>query len=232
MSGFLAHLFDLAADNRDVFLNGIGLTIELLIFSTAIGFVLAVPLALVRFSHSRAVRAMGYGYSHLFRGTPLLTQLFLIYYGLAQFEAVRQSELWPILRDPWPCALIALSLNMAAYLAEVLRGGIMGVPKGEREAGLAAGMSPGLLYRRIILPRALGIAWPALGNEVILQLKATALVSTVTLLDLTGVARRIVTRTYSIDALFIAGLAYIALTYAIGQTFRLVERRLNRHLTP
>jgi len=226
----LSDLWDLVVDNQQAFLRGVGLTLELLLLSAAIAFLLAVPLALMRLSRRGGPRRFAYIYIYLFRGTPLLTQLFLIYYGLAQFEAVRHSLLWPILRDPWPCALIALSLNMSAYVAEVLRGGILGVPASEREAGLAAGLSPFQLYRLIILPRAFRIALPALGNEMVVQMKSTALVSTITLLDLTGVSRRIVSRTYSTDALFVAGIIYVVMTYAISRGFRLAEGRLNRHL--
>jgi polar amino acid transport system permease protein len=226
----LTDLWDLVTENQLAFQRGIGLTIQLLLLSSAIAFLLAVPLALMRVSRSAALRRPAWLYVYLFRGTPVLTQLFLIYYGLSQFDAVRQSPLWPVLRDPGPCALIALSLNMAAYVAEVLRGGIEGVPPGEKEAGLAAGLSPFQLYRLVILPRAVRIALPALSNEMVVQMKSTALVSTITLLDLTGVARRIEARTYSIDALFVAGIAYVILTWTIGTGFRLAERSLNRHM--
>jgi polar amino acid transport system permease protein len=225
----MSDLIALVADNQAAFLNGLWLTIELVALSSAIALTLAVPIAIARASGPGWANRTAYAYTYLFRGTPLLTQLFLLYYGLAQFEAVRTSPLWPILKDPWPCALIVLSLNMSAYAGEVLRGGIAGVPLGEREAALAMGMPLSLLYRRIILPRAFGIALPALGNEVIIQLKGTALVSTITLLDLTGVARRISTRTYSIDALIVAGLIYLILTWMVGRAFRLAESRMNRH---
>jgi polar amino acid transport system permease protein len=227
---FLSDLWDLVIENQTAFQRGVWLTGQLLLLSTAIAFLLAVPLALMRVSRRKGLSRFAYGYIYLFRGTPVLTQLFLIYYGLSQFEAVRQSALWPILRDPFPCALIALSLNMAAYVAEVLRGGIEGVPAGEREAGLAAGLSPFQLYRLVILPRAIRIALPALSNEMVVQMKSTALVSTITLLDLTGAARRIEARTYSTDALFVAGVIYVILTWAIGRGFRLAEWRLNRHM--
>ncbi len=225
----LSDFWDLVAENRQVLLHGIGLTLQLLVLSVAVALVLAVPLAVMRTSSSPLPRRAAYFYTYLFRGTPLLAQIFLIYYGLAQFDAVRHSPLWPVLRDPWWCALIALSLNMAAYAAEVLRGGIIGVPTGEREAAVAIGLDRLQLYRLIVLPRAFGIALPALGNEVVVQLKSTALVSTITLLDVTGVARRITARTYSTEALLVAGVIYVALTYAIGMLVRLAERRLNRH---
>jgi polar amino acid transport system permease protein len=227
---FLSDLWDVVVENRLAFEHGLGLTLQLLLLSAAIACLLAVPLALMRVSRHGGPHGFAYAYIYLFRGTPVLTQLFLIYYGLSQFDAVRHSALWPILRDPWPCALIALSLNMAAYVAEVLRGGIEGVPAGEKEAGLAAGLSPFQLYRLIVLPRAFRIALPALSNEMIVQMKSTALVSTITLLDLTGVARRIEARTYTTDALFVAGVAYVILTWAIGRGFRLAELRLNRHI--
>lgn len=227
---FLSDLWDLVSENQVAFQRGIWLTMQLLMISTAIAFVLAVPLALMRVSRSRALSRFAYLYVYLFRGTPVLTQLFLIYYGLSQFDAVRHSVLWPILRDPFPCALIALSLNMAAYVAEVLRGGIEGVPAGEKEAGLAAGLSAFQLYRLVILPRAIRIALPALSTEMVVQMKSTALVSTITLLDVTGVARRIEARTYSTDALFVAGILYVILTWAISRGFRLAEWRLNRHM--
>lgn len=226
----MSDLIQTATDNWQAFARGLGLTVELLALSTALGVGLAVPIALMRVSASRWASRAAFAYVYLFRGTPLLAQLFLVYYGLAQFELVRQSALWPILREPWPCALIALTLNMAAYVAEILRGGILGVPGGEREAAVAMGMGPALLYRRIILPRAFRIALPALGNEIITQLKATALVSTITLLDLTGAARKIESRTYSTDALIVAGLIYVLLTWAVARGVRLAERRLNRHL--
>lgn len=227
---FLSDFADVAIDNQQALLRGIGLTLELLALSTIIALVLAVPLALMRTSPNRLFSRFAYGYMYLFRGTPLLTQLFLIYYGLSQFDAVRHSVLWPILREPWPCALIALSLNMAAYAAEALRAGILGVPAGEREAAVAMGMTPFQLNRLVILPRAFRIALPGLGNEVVVQMKSTALISTITLLDLTGVARRIETRTYTTDALFVAGIVYVVLTYAISRLFRLAEWRMNRYL--
>jgi polar amino acid transport system permease protein len=227
---FLSDFADVVADNQQAFLRGTGLTLELLALSTIIAVILAVPLALMRTALNRLLSRFAYGYMYLFRGTPLLTQLFLIYYGLAQFDVVRSSVLWPMLREPWPCALIALSLNMAAYVAEALRGGILGVPAGEREAGIAMGMTPFQLNRLVILPRAFRIALPGLGNEVVVQMKSTALISTITLLDLTGVARRIVTRTYSTDALFVAGVIYVVLTYGISRLFRLAEWRMNRYL--
>ena len=226
MTPMLDGLVAILATEWPLFWSGLQVTLELLVVSTAIGLVFSVPIALMRLARSRLVSVPATVFTTFFRGTPLLVQIFLIYYGLPQFDAVRNSMFWPLLRDPMPCALLAFSLNMSAYTSEVVRGGILGVPKGEREAALACGMPHGLMLRRVILPRAFRIALPALSNEVVLQLKATALASTVTLLDVTGVGRRLEARTYTTEALYIAGAIYIALTVLIAQGFRLLEGRL------
>jgi His/Glu/Gln/Arg/opine family amino acid ABC transporter permease subunit len=211
------------------FAAGLWMTVQLLAVSTVCGLVLAVPLALARLSKNPLLNLPAGAYSAFFRGTPLLVQIFLIYYGLAQFSFVRDSFLWIFLRESYPCALLALSLNMTAYVAEVVRGGILGVPRGEREAALSMGMGPVLLYRRIILPRAFRLMLPALSNEIVIQLKSTSLASTITLLDVTGVARRIAAATYQTDPLFIAGAFYIVMTFVIARIFRFLEARLNRY---
>jgi polar amino acid transport system permease protein len=177
------------------------------------------------------LRLPAYAYIFFFRGTPLLVQIFLIYYGLGQFESVRTGVLWPIVREPFWCAIIAFALNTGAYTAEILRGAIQAVPVGEVEAARAFGMSTALMYRRIVLPRALRIAFPAYGNEIILMLKGSALASTITLLDLTGMARTIIARTYMPVEIFLAaGAIYLAITFVFTRLFALAERRLNRHL--
>ncbi len=209
-----------------LFLSGLEVTLELLAVSTLLGLALAVPIALARLSPNRLLSVPATGYAYFFRGTPLLVQIFIVYYGLPQFDAVRSSVFWPLLRDPLPCALIAFSLNMAAYTGEVVRGGILAVPSGEREAALAVGMGRALTLRRVVLPRAFRIALPALSNEVVLQLKATSLASTVTLIDLTGVGRRLAAKTYTTEGLYVAGAVYVALTFVIARGFRLIEARL------
>jgi His/Glu/Gln/Arg/opine family amino acid ABC transporter permease subunit len=221
-------LWSTAAGSAPDFAAGIWLTLRLLFFSTLCGLAFAVPLALARISQNPLLRIPAYAYSVFFRGTPLIVQIFLIYYGLAQFSFVRDSFLWIFFRESYPCALIALSLNMTAYVGEVVRGGILAVPSGEREAAVAMGMGPALLYRRIILPRAFGLMLPALGNEIVIQLKSTSLASTITLLDVTGVARRLAASTYQTDALFIAAGIYVVLTFGLAQIFKFLETRLNR----
>jgi His/Glu/Gln/Arg/opine family amino acid ABC transporter permease subunit len=223
----LADFIDFIIRQAPLFVAGLETTLQLLLVSTLVGLALAVPLALARLSRLRLVSVPATAYAYFFRGTPLLVQIFIIYYGLPQFDAVRSSLLWPLLRDPMPCALIAFSLNMAAYTGEVVRGGILSVPSGEREAAMAVGMPHGLMLRRIILPRAFRIALPALSNEVVLQLKATSLASTVTLIDLTGVGRRLAAKTYTTEGLYVAGAVYIVLTFLLAQGFRLLEWRFN-----
>ncbi|MDI3323374.1 ABC transporter permease [Pontibacterium granulatum] len=208
-------------------------TLELVLISGIIGSVLALPIGLARHSRRLWLRAIPYCYIFFFRGTPLLVQIFLVYYGLAQFEEVKNSSLWPYLREPYWCAIIAFSLNTAAYTAEILRGALAAVPKGEVEAAKTIGMRQVQLYRRIMLPRAFGMIMPAYGNEVILMLKGSALASTITLLDLTGMARTIIARTYTpIEIFLAAGGIYLVISMVIIMLFRQLERRQNRHLQP
>jgi putative lysine/arginine/ornithine/histidine/octopine transport system permease protein len=216
---------ELPADSVLEVWEGLVITLQLLCGSVLLAFALALPLALAATSGKAWPVRLARGYSAAFRGTPLLVQLFILYYGVSQFEAVRQSPAWWLLEDAFYCGLLALSLNLAAYMAEDLRAGILAVPVGEREAALAMGMSPFQCYRWIVLPAAWRIATPALGNEVIAQLKATALVSTITVLDLTGVARRLSNASYTTDALVIAGVVYAAITLVVVLAVRRIERR-------
>ncbi|MBR9882719.1 MAG: ABC transporter permease [Oceanospirillales bacterium] len=211
-------------------IDGVWVTLELVFLSGLFGLILAVPLALMRASHNRWLRILPFGYIFFFRGTPLLVQIFLIYYGASQFESVKESALWQVLREPYWCAIIAFTLNTAAYTAELIRGAIQAIPKGELEAADAFGMSRSLKIRRIVLPRAFGIVLPAYGNELILMLKSSSLASTITLLDITGAARTIIARTYTpLEIFFAAGMLYLLITAIMIGCFRLLERRLNRY---
>ena len=207
--------------------EGALLTVELLAVAVIAGLILALPMGIARASKHWYVRALPYGYIFFFRGTPMLVQLFLIYYGLAQFDAVRQSVFWPYLRDPYWCAVLTVTLHTAAYIAEILRGAIQAVPPGEVEAARALGMSRAKTMFYIVLPRAARIGLPAYSNEVILMLKASALASTVTLLELTGMARTIIARTYlPVEIFFAAGLFYLVIAFVLVRAFRLLERWL------
>ncbi len=217
-------------ENIPKLMDGALLTLELVFFSGLIGVLLAVPLALLRVSNNFWVRALPYAYIFFFRGTPLLIQIFLVYYGASQFEWVKESSLWPILREPYWCAVITFGLHTAAYIAELLRGAIQSIPRGEIEAAKALGMSYPKMLRRITLPRAFGIMMPSYGNEVILMLKGSALASTITLLDLTGMARTVIARTYTPLEIFLAaGVMYLLISALIIFLFRMLERYFNRH---
>lgn len=207
--------------------QGATLTLELVAIAVIAGLLLAIPLGIARSSKRWYVRSLPYAYIFFFRGTPLLVQLFLVYYGLAQFDAVRESALWPYLRDPFWCATVTMTLHTAAYIAEILRGAIQAIPPGEIEAARALGMSRPKAMSYIILPRAARIGLPAYSNEVILMLKASALASTVTLLELTGMARTIIARTYlPVEIFFAAGVFYLVMAYVLVRGFKLLERWL------
>lgn len=208
-------------------IQGATLTLELTAISVIAGLIVAIPLGIARSSKLWYVRSLPYAYIFFFRGTPLLIQLFLVYYGLGQFEAVRDSVLWPYLRSPFWCAVITMTLHTAAYIAEILRGAIQAIPPGEIEAARALGMSRFKTLVHIVMPRAARIGLPAYSNEVILMLKASSLASTVTLLELTGMTRTIIARTYqTVDMFLIAGSIYLVMSFVLIQGFKLLERWL------
>ncbi|MGB8420688.1 ABC transporter permease [Paraburkholderia sp.] len=228
---------DLITNYRDL-LSEYGLTLliatrvslELLVISSVLGFVLAIFVAVGRSSRHKLIYTTSTIFSSVFRGTPLLVQLFVIYYGLGQFEAIRSSFLWTFFSSSFFCASLALTLNVAAYMSEHIRAGILSIPHGESEAALALGVGDLSLLAGITVPRALRVAMPALTNEIISQLKSTALASTITVLDLTGVARRLSAQTYTLDALIVAGFIYAMLTLFISVMARGIERKGNVYL--
>ena len=209
------------------------MTVKLVALALALGICLAIPLALARVSKNPFLWMPVYGFIFVFRGTPLLVQIFIVYYGLGQSEAVRESIFWPFFKEAYWCAIFTFTLNTSAYTAEILRGAIQAVPHGEVEAARALGMPRLLMLRRVVVPRAFRFALPAYGNEIILMLKGSALASTITLLDLTGVARVIVARTFAPYELFImAAIMYLALTLLIVRALKYAEWRLSPHLRP
>lgn len=220
----------LIIDVLPLLLDGALLTIQLTTASVLLGLIIALPLSLMRASHSTRLSRAVLLYTFVFRGTPLLVQIFLIYYGASQIEWIRTSIAWPVLREPWWCALIAFSLNHAAYSTEILRGGIRAVPRGEVEAAKALGMSCALRTRRIVLPVAFRLSLPAYANEVVLMLKASSLASTITIMELTGTARKIVAQTFSAYEVFIsAALIYLGITFVIVYLVGRLERRVTAH---
>ncbi|MCP5421053.1 MAG: ABC transporter permease [Gammaproteobacteria bacterium] len=225
--------FSIITENIGLYFQGLWLTVQLVACSLTLGLGMAVFLALMANSRNGLLSGPVFCFSYFFRGTPLLVQMFILYYGAGQFEFVRNSVFWPILREAYWCALIAFTLNTAAYTTEILRGAIKATPLGEIEAAKACGMSWFLMTRRIILPSAFRRALPAYGNEVIFMLHGSSLASVITLVDITGAARIINSRYYSpYEAFLTAGLFYMVLTFLIVFVFKQVERRWFAHLRP
>jgi arginine/ornithine transport system permease protein len=221
------------AASLPAFAHGLGVCLLLLGLSGATGLLLSVPLAVARVSARPLLWGPVWAYTYVFRGTPLLVQLFVIYYGLAQFEAVRGSQLWPLLREAWFCAWLAFALNTTAYTTEILAGALRATPHGEVEAARAYGLSGWQLYRRILLPSALRRALPQYSNEAVSLMHATAIASTVTLVDITRVARDIyANHLLPAEAFGTAAVLYLLLTFVMVGGFRLLEKRYLRHLQP
>ena len=209
------------------FIDGFWVTIELLALSSVIGLGIALLAVLARLSGNRILSTISYAYTYVFRGTPLLVQLWIFYFGLGGLgEEGLGPLLWTFFKDGWNVGLLVLTLNTGAYVAEILRGGIVNVPKGQMEAALAYGMSWLKAMRRIVLPQAFKIAWPAYGNEVILLLKGSALISTITVLDLMGQTRTVFARSYNLEIYLYAAILYLLLAGLITFVFRRIELRL------
>lgn len=212
-------------------LAGIWKTLLILVVTSFLGFLFAVPLGLVQVTGPRPLAMMSQGFCTIIRGTPLLLQLWLLYYGLGslfpQIPEIRDSFLWPYLREAWPYAVLALTLSFAGYEGEVMRGAFAGIPYGELEAARAYGMKPFTMLRRIWLPRAVQRALPTLNGEVVLQLKATPLVATITVIDVYAVISKIRQDTYVIyEPLLLLSLIYLCLTGILVVIFRYFENRI------
>ena len=222
---------DAIIQNLPLYFEGLWTTVQLVFLSLAAGLVLSIPIALLASSRRWFLELPANAYIYVFRGTPLLIQIYIIYYGLAQFEAVRESLLWPVLREAWWCALLSFALNTAGYTGEILRGAIANTPHGEIEAARSVGMSRWLIHRRIVLPSAFRRALPAYGNEVIFMLHGSALAGVITLVDLFGAARIVNSRHFvPFESFIAAGLFYLCLTFIIAWLFKVWERRWHAHL--
>jgi octopine/nopaline transport system permease protein len=225
--------FELMLESIPKIFAGSRLTVLLVTISLSMGFVLAIIAALLRRSKIPLFVLPIKAYVFVMRGTPLLVQIFLIYYGIGQFEIIRQSIFWTVLKSPFWCAIIALTLNTTAYGSEIIRGGLESVPFGEVEAARAFGMSGFLLFRRIIFPIAIRQALPAYGNEVILMVKATSLASTITIMEMTGIANTIMAENYRpMEAFIVAGSFYLILNFIMTRLIQFIEWRLSGHLRP
>ena len=225
--------FAIIIDNIGIYFTGLQNTVVLVSISLVLGLILAVPLAILLNYGNKAVQWSIRTYIYFFRGTPLLVQMFLVYYGFGQFDLIKDSFLWPFFKEAYFCALFAFTLNTGAYTAEILRGAIKATNHGEIEAAMAAGMSKFMMIRRIILPSAFRRALPAYSNEIIFMLHGSALASVITIVDITGAARIINSRFYSpYEAFLTAAVFYMTLTFIIVFLIKRLEVRWFAHLQP
>ena len=219
--------FELLYESFFKIVEGIPLTLQVVSISTILGIFLAVAVALMRISGNRLMSLPAYYFVYLIRGTPLLLQLYFVYYGLSQFEVIRESILWPILKEPYWCGIITLTISTGAYSSEIIRGGILSVSKNYIEASGALGLSQIKTFILITLPITVRQALPAYGNELILMVKASSLISIVTLMEITGIARTIISKTYApVEIFLVAGSIYLVINFIIVMFVNLAERRL------
>jgi polar amino acid transport system permease protein len=213
------------------YLNGLWVTVSLVGLSIVLGALLSVPIAFARMAQNRVLNGFAYCYVYLFRSTPLLAQLFLIYYGLGSFKPQLEAVgLWWFFREAWYCGLFSFVLNTAAYQAEILRGAIESVPRGQHEGAAALGLSRRIAFRKIILPQALIVALRPYGNEIVLMMKGSAVVAIVTVYDLMGETRYAFSRTFDYQTYLWAAIFYLIMVEGLRQVWALLEKRLTRHL--
>lgn len=213
------------------YFEGLGVTLTLVGISIVLGSLLSLPVAYGRMSSNKFLSGAAYSYVYLFRGTPLLAQLFLIYYGLGTFRVELESiGLWGFFRDAWNCALLAFTLNTAAYQAEILRGAVQSVPKGQWEGAAALGIPISKTVQKIIMPQALIVALRPYGNEIILMIKGSAIVALITVFDLMGETRRAYSRTFDFQTYIWAAVFYLIMVETLRNIWNMLEKRLTRHL--
>ena len=207
-------------------LNAAVITLKLLSVSLIIGLFIGLFFAILRLNKNIFISRFAYGYSYVFRGTPLLVQIFIIYFGLGQIEYLRSTILWVILKEPYWCAIIAFALNTGAYTSEILRSAFQTIKPGIIEAGKSLGISNKVIFYKIQIPIAIRQSLPAYGNEIILMMKGTSLASTVTIMDLTGVAKYIISTTFKpIEVFIVAGGIYLFMTFIIHNVIKFLEKK-------
>ncbi len=213
------------------YLSGLLVTVQLVALSIVLGALLSIPIAYARMSKNKVLNAFAYAYVYFFRGTPLLAQTFLIYYGLGSFRPQLEAVgLWTFFREAWYCAVFAFSLNTAAYQAEILRGAIQSVPKGQWEGAESLGLHKYQILRKIVLPQALIVALRPYGNEIILMIKGSAIVAIITVYDLMGETRRAYARTFDFQTYLWAALIYLSMVETLRHGIEWIERRITKHL--
>ena len=218
---------DLMINSLPKLLSATLTTLKLLSLSLIFGLIIGLFFAIMRLSKNKFISNFSYGFSYIFRGTPLLVQIFIIYFGLGQIEYLRSTILWTILKEPYWCAIIAFSLNTGAYTSEILRSAFQTIKPGLIEAGKSLGISSKIIFYKIQIPIAVKQSLPAYGNEIILMLKGTSLASTVTLMDLTGVAKYIISTTFKpVEVFIVAGGIYLFLTFLIHNLIKFSEKKM------
>ena len=218
---------DLMINSLPKLLSATLTTLKLLSLSLIFGLIIGLIFAIMRLSKNKFISNFSYGFSYIFRGTPLLVQIFIIYFGLGQIEYLRSTILWNILKEPYWCAIIAFALNTGAYTSEILRSAFQTIKPGLIEAGKSLGISSKIIFYKIQIPIAIKQSLPAYGNEIILMLKGTSLASTVTLMDLTGVAKYIISTTFKpVEVFIVAGSIYLFLTFLIHNFIKFAEKRM------
>ena len=217
---------ELMANSFPKLLSATLITLKLLSLSLIVGLLIGLIFAILRLNKNIFINKFAYGYSYLFRGTPLLVQIFIIYYGLGNIEYLRTTFLWVILKEPYWCAIIAFSLNTGAYTSEILRSAFQTIKPGIIEAGKSLGIPSKIIFYKIQIPIAIRQSLPAYGNEIILMLKGTSLASTVTLMDLTGVAKYIISTTFKpIEVFIVAGGIYLFMTFVVHNVIKFLEKK-------
>ena len=207
-------------------LNATLITLKLLSVSLILGLFIGLGFAILRMNNNKLINKFAYGYSYIFRGTPLLVQIFIIYFGLGQIEYLRTTFLWVVLKEPYWCAIIAFSLNTGAYTSEILRSAFQTIKPGYLEAGRSLGIPSKIIFTKIQIPIAIKQSLPAYGNEIILMMKGTSLASTVTIMDLTGVAKYIISTTFKpIEVFIVAGGIYLFMTFIIHSLIKYLEKK-------
>ena len=207
-------------------LNATLITLKLLSVSLILGLFIGLGFAILRMNNNKLINKFAYGYSYIFRGTPLLVQIFIIYFGLGQIEYLRTTFLWVVLKEPYWCAIIAFSLNTGAYTSEILRSAFQTINPGYLEAGRSLWIPSKIIFTKIQIPIAIKQSLPAYGNEIILMLKGTSLASTVTLMDLTGVAKYIISTTFKpVEVFIVAGGIYLFMTFIIHNVIKYLEKK-------
>ena len=220
--------FELMFTSFPKLLGATVITLKLLSVSLIIGLFIGLLFAILRMHQNIIVNRFAYGYSYVFRGTPLLVQIFIIYFGLGQIEYLRSTFLWVVLKEPYWCAIIAFALNTGAYTSEILRSAFQTIKPGIIEAGKSLGIPSKIIFYKIQIPIAIKQSLPAYGNEIILMLKGTSLASTVTLMDLTGVAKYIISTTFKpIEVFIVAGGIYLFMTFCVHNLIKFLEKKFS-----